>query len=194
MSAKFDLTYSEPILLNIFKHHTEFISYYIDQKSGGNDSYENIADELKYIGNSLTDLYYGPLSPLEISGEIIELLKSEKSLTINRYKKFLAVEGSNYRIIELSDTSKWVLRLGLDSQRFVHIHPGKHTPYTTRVRALTLKSAILFCIYIKRENKYIYDLSILNYVRTEYLKASPQKKLSWDYGVGRTISLLLSSY
>jgi len=194
MREKFDFIYSEPILYNIYKHDAGFISYYIDQKSAGNDSFENIADELKYLGHSLIDLYYGSLSPSEISGEIIDYLKAEQSLTINRYKEFLAADGGDYRTVELSDSSRWVLRHGNDSKRFVHIHPGKHSPYSTRVRALSLKTTILYIIYIRRENCALSDLYVLNYIRTEYLKVSPQKYFSYNYGVGKIIYLLSSNY
>jgi hypothetical protein len=193
MPGKFDLEYSEPILLNVFKHHANFLIRYIDKKSTGDDSYENIADDLKLIGHSLIDVYYGALSPMEISEEIINYLNTKQSLTVTEYKKFLVAGGEDYRIVELSDSSKWILRLGIDTERYVHIHPAKYSSYTERVRAFTLKSAILTIIFKERDNEYMTDLGILNYVRTEYLELSPQKNLSSDNGVGKILNLLKSS-
>ena len=135
-------------------------------------------------------MYYGPLSPFEISEEIIAILKTEESFSYKEYRNYLLDKGSDYRAVELSDSSTWILRLGNNRDTYVHIHPGKYSHHSIRIRALTLKAAIIYIIYTNREKDYMTEIDRLNYVRKEYLKLSPQKNYSWEHGVGKLVKLL----
>lgn len=190
MCEQLNQTIPVPLLFNSIKHHAGFLRNFIKTYAGSSKSLENISKELRYIGHSLTDLYYGSLTPEMIALEVINYLESNHSLELTEYKKFLAAENTYYKIVELSDSSNWVLRRGNDTERFVHIHPGKHTVNTIRVRALTLKSAILVNISLKKSNLLFADLKLVNQIRTKYLNESPQKHFSYNYGVGKIISLL----
>ena len=43
----------------------------------------------------------------------------------------------------MPDGSAWVLRQGEEGGRYVHVHPGRRTPPTLRVRATVLKTAVM---------------------------------------------------
>ena len=54
--------------------------------------------------------------------------------------------GGGYGLVTLpADGSVWTLRLGVADGRYVHLHPGRHTPHTVRVNAATLKTAVMAC-------------------------------------------------
>ena len=193
MCGQLNQTIPVPLLFNSIKHHAGFIKYFIITKSNSSESLETVSKELTIVGHSLTDLYYGSLTPAMIAREIIDYLESKSVSGIDGYKLFLAAESGEYSITGLSDSSNWVLRLGNDGERFVHIHPGKYTVNTKRVRALTLKSAILATIFLKRNKLLVANLNLVNQIRTKYLMESPQKYFSYNYGVGKIINLLNQS-
>src|SRR5439155_910547 len=60
------------------------------------------------------------------------------------------VEGQGgYGILTFpEDESRWVLRLGDEGDRYVHVHPGRWTPATLRVRANVLKTAVMVLAYV----------------------------------------------
>ena len=88
------------------------------------------------------DLYLGSLNPRQISNEIINKIKNFGLYTYIKYRKWLSEEGKQYKQIDLSDTSVWMLRFGNEKDRYIHIHPGRYSPNTMRVKAKTLKTAI----------------------------------------------------
>ena len=82
----------------------------------------------------------------------------------------------DYKKITLSDSSVWIVKPGNDQNRYLHLHPGKKSPHTVRVRAGTLKTvlALFYFAPSKFDNK---NLQFVNDVRTRYLNLSPIKSL-----------------
>lgn len=136
------------------------------------------------------DLYFGSLSPFFISESIIKFLRSLDVLSKNNYGNWLKAEGNDYRLFRLTDNSIWTLRFGVAHARYVHIHPGRKSPNTIRVRALTLRTAIFVLGLGKiNKNKQI-NVEIINTLRKKYLIGPPLKKFSYDSGLGKILNLL----
>ncbi len=166
-----------PVLLNCWKHHAGFIKSKIKEYNGQSEIHsEHLREKILLIGGSLMDLYLGALAPSEIAGSIVDYLDQQKFSGIDNYRKWLRGEGKNYREVEISDQSRWTLRLGEKQERYIHIHPSRYSPHTIRVRSSSLKSAILFCVLNSGETANI--LSHINGIRKEYLDLPPLKNLN----------------
>jgi hypothetical protein len=178
-----------PLTFNCWKHHAGFIKKQIEFYRGEKIAVEELQQALLVIGESQMDLYVGKLSPHKICNEIIFKLKSKGVLVFENYKKWLFEKRSEYKLIEISDSSVWTLRLG-NQERYVHIHPGRYSPFTLRVKALTLKTAIAVLI-IKHEKSFpLMDTLQINEVRKEILNSPPVKKITSNSAVVRVINIL----
>jgi hypothetical protein len=82
------------------------------------------------------------------------------------------------------DGSRWVLRLGDETGRYVHVHPARRAPHTRRVRANVLKTAILVPADAAVHGGDPFDIARINQVRGQYLGLSPIIKLEPDEGLG----------
>jgi hypothetical protein len=177
-----------PINLNCWKHHGGFIKKQIESVKEIKD-----LDQLKVyllkIGESQMDLYFGEYSPVKISEEILDYLHSKKPLSSRQYQDWLSKDGKEYQLFELKDKSIWTLRLGENSERYVHVHPGRYSPKTVRVKATTLKTAIfLLCFEQLGDIKY-FETETVNDIRRKYLDEPPLKSFSKASGLGRLIDL-----
>jgi hypothetical protein len=180
-----NITIPLPILLNCWKHHAGFIKGEVQVKS----EYE-ILGELKTIGDSLMDLYIGSLSPHDISVQVVEQLKEQNVFEKDAYTSWIETANDRYRMIALSDNSKWTLRLGDDEKRYVHIHPGRYSHHTVRVRSLSLKTAIAVLVWTTIHGGDALDIFIINKVRREWLGEPPVKSVSMNEGLGKLIMVL----
>jgi hypothetical protein len=151
------------------------------------------AREIICIGENLTDMYIGKLTPKEITEEVVQILHSELITEKKRYRHWLHADRKDYRIINLSDSSRWALRWGEDEDKFVHIHPAKKSKYTVRVRGLTLKTALLALSWSAINDLYPDDLKTINKVRKRWLDESPVKQINFSSGIGRIIAVLSCS-
>lgn len=189
MNNRKDFDAESPVLLNCWKHHKEFIQYRIRRVvMEGEDAFQIPPSQLVTIGNSLLDLYTGLLNPYDISIQIKSELKKRSIVRKQSYEKWIKDSKNNYQTIYLPDSSFWTLRLG-QKERYIHIHPGRYSPHSTRVRALTLKTAITVLAWSKIHKSSPFNINIINHVREEILKASPVKTVSKKYGLGKVISL-----
>jgi hypothetical protein len=91
----------------------------------------------------------------------------------------------------LSDGSRWVLRLGNEPDRYVHIHPGRYADNTRRVRANVLKTAALALAYVGVHGGRPSERAVVDAVRRQYLTLAPiGQELNDDQGLGAIIQLL----
>jgi hypothetical protein len=97
---------------------------------------------LNTIGGNLLDVYTGRLTPEQIATEVIEHQELVAISNCADYSSWLQQGNAGYRCVMLSDTSRWTLRLGILPQRFIHIHPGRYSAHTVRIRATNLKTAL----------------------------------------------------
>jgi hypothetical protein len=179
-----------PLKFNCWKHHADFIKKQIESYRGERISIKELKKTLLVIGESQMDLYVGKLSPQEICDEIQSRLKSTGLLAFREYKKWLFDMGSEYKLMEISDSSVWTLRLGNEEERYVHIHPARNSPATLRVKALTLKTAIAVLITNYERNSTLIDTLQINTVRKNILNSPPVKKVSSNSAVLRVIKIL----
>lgn len=159
-----------PVLLNCWKHHAGYIRDRI--KQADENSLSELIKQIKVIGDGLMDLYYGNMSPGEISRFILSEIKPD--ITKEGYLEWIKNSGKDFRILSINDGSVWTLRYSENDERFIHIHPGRYSPLTLRVKASTLKTAITAAGWKIIHNQEP-DLKIINLLRTEYLSLSPVK-------------------
>jgi hypothetical protein len=96
--------------------------------------------------------------------------------------------GGGFRSITLSDTSEWILREGADPEAYVHIHPGRYSPHTFRVKATSLKIAVC-AIYLDGKPNSL-DTAFINNIRTGILNLSPVKEYVSTSSTARMIRKL----
>ncbi len=177
-----------PFNLNCWKHHAGFIANQIN-KIKKEEELESLPAILLKIGESQMDLYLGKLTPLQITDFTKKLLKEQNVIEYESYKQWLFSEGKEYRLITLPDNSTWTLRMGNQKENYIHIHPGRYSTHTIRVRALTLKTAVFVMAYLTIYKISSPDLQLINSVRKEFLKAEPVKSLSSTSGLKRLINV-----
>jgi len=182
-----------PILLNVWKHHAGAIRHQITAViRAGTDSLSRLTAELRVIGTDLMDLYTGTLSPAAIATDLLRQLSSEIEVEPAAYRRWLEGAGG-FRLLTMDqDQSRWVLRLGESRERFVHIHPGRGSPQTRRVRANVLRTAILVLAHAGIVGSDPLDVKLIDAVRRE-LDLPPVGRLATDRGLTEVIQLLRAS-
>ncbi len=168
----------EPITFNPVKHHYRFLLQQINKWRFL--EWQEVEEELRAIGNNLLDLYLGDLSTNAICNETLLFFEAHKLLDRETFLKWIDHPG--YKKIQLSDESQWVIKKGDDFSRYLHIHPGKNSIHTIRVRATTLKTVIAVKIQLADENG-LPPLNEVNRIRTEFLNLSPVKNLQQGKGI-----------
>jgi hypothetical protein len=177
-----------PINFNCWKHHTGFIIKQIKSVSEIKEL-EELKSYLLKIGESQMDLYFGDYSPTEVSDQILNLLGRKKIFSLEQYKDWLVKNRKGYQLLKLIDKSVWTLRLGENTERYIHLHPGRHSPQTVRVKATTLKTAILCLCLVNAGQTETIETVTINEIRKKYLNEPPIKSFISASGLGRMISL-----
>ena len=181
-----------PVNLNCWKHHAAFIKKRVNTAVSEKKTWTGIQKTLLVIGGSQMDIYLGKLSSVQIADEIkSELIKIKKS-EFPEYKNWLHDAGKDFKLHQLSDKSIWTLRLGNDKERYIHIHPGRYSPLTIRVKSSTLKTFIITEIFSAQNEVKEYELSFINQIRYKYLNLPPLKSLSSSSGLLRLKSVFKS--
>jgi hypothetical protein len=152
------LSIPEPILFNPLKHHLGFIREYINYNIESGD--HPIIKELKHLGGSVMDVYSGAMTPNEICEELVFFLKTKKLSKKTSFSNWAGKEPKTFKTICLSDGSQWILKYYNHKQRYVHSFPARLSPHTFRIKANTLKSAILYQIYIGKDFISEEDLNV----------------------------------
>lgn len=181
-----------PILLNTWKHHAGTLRWRIrEAAAAGPAALDGLARNLVVLGTVLMDLYLGDLSPRAIGEGVLALLRRENYLPLAAYRAWIEA-GGGYRTVTLvEDGSQWVLRLGDEAGRYVHVHPARWVPKTCRVKANVLKTASMVRAYTAVHGGDPLDLALVNRVRRDYLGLAPLgRDLAGDQGIGQTIQLL----
>src|SRR5262245_15779815 len=150
-----------------------------------------MGSRLAVLGTKLMDLYTGTLPPAEIGRLVLDRLAAEGRLAAGPYAAWLEGQGG-YAVVELSaDGSRWVLRHSADPARYVHLHPGRWSPHTVRVRANVLKTAFLALVHAGLSGGDPMGRAVINAVRREFLGlppvgADPEEEV----GLGAVLALL----
>jgi hypothetical protein len=191
LERSFILEVPAPVLMNPWKHHARFLQRRINQLIlEGVRSLEHLPTELLVLGHGLMDLYLGEILPHAIASTIIDQLNRDDHFELERYYSWIDLNGG-YRVLELEDTSKWVMRCGDDADRYLHVHPGRWSPLTCRVRANAIKTAIVALTLAGIQGTDPTDIDVINKARVEYLDLSPVgKDVNESEGLGAVIRLL----
>ena len=179
-----------PVAFNPFKHHLGCLKAAADEWR--KLQWSEVEKNLLLIGSNVTDFYYGSLSVKEICSEFVQFAKEYNLNSPEELDEWLLPYG--YRKVTLTDNSVWVVRQGINPERFFHIHPAKYSPYTIRVRGTTLKTVsglYLTGIDIQDEKSL---LSEVNRVRTEKLGLSPVKSLQKGRGILKILDMFNSEF
>lgn len=148
-----DIHIPGPLLFNPLKHYLPFIrNYTVSRAMPANDPrLKELTREIKHIGTCVMDIYKGSLSLEEISQEVIGFLESNRLKSHSGYMAWTGTGYNDFRIISLSDTSRWTLKYHSNETRYVHIFPARSSPHVFRTKANTLKSAVLYLIAIGKD-------------------------------------------
>ncbi|MFA0963215.1 hypothetical protein AB9P05_15535 [Roseivirga sp. BDSF3-8] len=171
-----------PIIFNRWKHYWQ---HYIAVLNGEvHISPQQFFQGLKLTGDNLMDMYEGPLTEGVLREEVLACLEVQDCLAPLKYDEWIG-QGRGYQSLTLSDGSHWVLRRGHHWGAYIHIHPGRYSPHTFRVKSTSLKTATAFLFLHPDQN--VPSLHLLNDVRQRYLNLSPLK----DDRAGTAIFLLI---
>lgn len=150
MSKYFNIP--EPFQFNPLKHLLAFSREFVSDWSEGNSPDNTfLMKELKHIGTSVMDIYTGSLSTDNLVKEISDYLNSNKLSGHEAFSEWTGIKHNDFRIIALSDSSQWTLKYHNDEFRYVHFFPARESAHTLRVKANTLKSALLYLIIIGKD-------------------------------------------
>jgi hypothetical protein len=162
----------EPFVFNPLKHHLGYIKDFINSRIDGTSAGDtDLVRELRHIGTSVMDVYTGPLTITAICAEIHRSLSEKKLLQIESFAQWTGIKRNSYKIMILSDNSRWTLKFHKDDHRYVHFFParnpcryGMHNVSTGiatafRVKSNTLKSALLYIIMIGKDLVTADDLN-----------------------------------
>lgn len=189
MTSEFKLTdIPPPVTFNPHKHHLEFLKKQV--KSWQNLPWPEVEKDLLLIGTNLIDLYSGKLSIEEIGRQCLNFAEKEGLASAEKLQNWL--QPKEFRKIKLSDNSEWVIKQGVDSDRFLHIHPAKYSPFTARVRGTTLKTVVALKVLTEQTQNQL-KLQLVNEIRSKKLGLSPVKTLEKGKGISRIWSLFNSS-
>lgn len=161
-----------PVTFNPYKHHFRFL---LDEVKCWNTP-EQINEKLLPIGNNLTDFYLGELSVSTICNECKAYFEKQKIGEQSTFSKWMG--KSAWKKISLSDDSDWLIKMGDQKERYIHLHPAKFSKHTIRVRATTLKTVLaLVATSTAKSESAGTNLLAVNKVRTQILGLSPVKSL-----------------
>jgi len=178
----------KPIAFNCWKHHLGYIKSALISNDSFNVNHLYIHEIIQFIGECPIDFYYGSLDPNSISNQIISQIESKFALNVDDYKEWIFSEGSDYKNVFLSDGSNWTLRLGINDDRYIHIHPSRYSKKTIRVKSSTLKTALAYYYHYGLLDDQI-SVEKVNYIRRKFVKLPPFKSTSPLVAVSRITAL-----
>jgi hypothetical protein len=175
----------EPFQFNPLKHHLAYIKNFF-LREPETHAEKDLIREIKHLGSSVMDVYTGQLKIEEIINEVGSFLSSSELLSIEKFPSWTGTNYSDFKIITLSDGSQWTLKFYQGGSRFVHLFPARSSPHTFRIKANTLKSAILYVLIIGKD--YITG-DDLNRTR-EIAGLSPVKEIAETEAISEMIEIL----
>jgi hypothetical protein len=144
----YEFQISPPFLFNPLKHHLGVLKEFIltNQSIHGSVPDDSVIKAIKHLGGSVMDIYTGKLSVPEILTGTKDFLEEKKIIERSSFLGWAGRDINGYRIIELSDESHWTLKFHNSETSYIHIFPARYSPHSFRVKANTLKSAVLYII------------------------------------------------
>jgi hypothetical protein len=178
----------EPFQFNPLKHHLSFMREFIDLRLPEHHLADrsDLVKDIKHIGTSVMDVYTGSLSLNEIIDQTEYFLNTNDLADENRFSGWTGKDFDDFRLMTLSDSSLWILKYRNSRERYVHLFPARMSPHSFRVKANTLKSAIIFMILIGKDYISVAELNRARY----FLGLSPVKETSDVEAITEMIEIL----
>ncbi len=156
-----EYTIPEPFRFNPLKHHLEYIRGFVTGMIPGNpySTETGLASQLRHLGGSVMDVYYGTMTIEQICAELHRLMKLGGHDSMESFAGWAGSSHDSFRLLTLNDGSVWTLKYHNDHRRYAHIFPSRMSPFTFRVKANTLRSAITYYIYIGKDYISADDLN-----------------------------------
>jgi len=176
-----------PYRFNPWKHHLQWVCYHIETAlKSGEPLEEEIISSIKAINSNQVDIYRGTLSAQEIIQFMdIELHKSG----VYAKADFTAwLDKNKFQLLTLKDMSIWVIREGLNDERYIHFHPARNSPNTARIHGNAWKTAIV--AKLMETNPSEMNLFLINELRKTTLNLSPIKDLRGSERLQKAFDLL----
>jgi len=164
----------KPFQFNPLKHHLQYIKEFCLFYKKQND-FEQLKESLKTIGHSITDIYTGSLTVVNITDEIEFYLSDSRIIDKDRFYCFINGLEKKFINIKISDDSSWTLTLSKEDECYVHLHPARNSINLIRTSCNALKTAIIMEIFLEENSKT--DLEKLNLYRYNYCSLSPLKMI-----------------
>ena len=186
MSLKYQIP--EPLLFNPLKHYLPYIREYTDSKMEkevypGSKAFFH---DIRQLGRCVMDIYTGELGMNAIFTETKNYLELNGTSGKDAFSKWVGTQYNDYRLITLSDDSQWTLKYSANETKYVHIFPARASRYTFRVKANSLKSALLYLVLIGKD--FITEAD-LNKSRA-LVRLSPIKDITEAEAVTKIIEIL----
>lgn len=173
MSEETDIPF--PVRFNPFKHHRNYILSVLESASP-----KVIINLLDPVCNNYIDIYTGTMTPEAIGHEVIDILKSKRVFQEDDFTRWVASKNG-YRKITLEDRSEWIVRKSNEAERYIHLHPARNGPFTTRFKGSTLKTAYLLKTSFSGSPETL-SMEKVNRKRMQ-IGLSPVKKLDRSKGI-----------
>jgi len=179
---------SSAIRFNALKHHLGFLSETFNRWRNAEPS--SILIDLYELGANQFDIYTGTLTVEQIIEQTSDILAETGITNKVSLKKWIGNAG--YREVFLDDQSKWIIRIGADAVKYIHIHPARNQACVIRIKANHLKVAILVLLENQQpETENITNATnYINRIRKELIGLSPVRSLSESRKIIDTIGFL----
>jgi hypothetical protein len=182
-----------PVLFNAWKHHAGALRRRIGEiRQAGPEALATLPEQLLVMGTELMDLYVGPRLPGDIAARVLGMLEAEGKLAPEVYRPWVEQAGGYRTLTFPEDNTVWVLRAA-DEEHYVHLHPGRWTPDTRRVRANVLKTAVLVLAHVAVHGGDPRDVKLVNRLRADHLGLSPMREILGEQGLDLVLNLLQGS-
>lgn len=174
------------ILLHALKHHYASVLDFIVQHR--NRPLYTLLPQVKSLGASQFDMYTGALPVADLKAAIIAWLAQHGHADARSYYQWITA-GKGHRTIVLPDESAWTLRF-VQREDFVHVHPARYSPFTIRIKANAMKTAVLYLLAVEQYQRV--EIPEMNNLRKTWLDLSPLPVSGMPDELAKVFSLLVS--
>ncbi len=181
-------TIPEPFMFNVLKHHKGSVQSFARHYSKNGLSEASAVLNIN-MSNLMMDFYTGSLGHESICNEIKENLISRNLYEQADFLHWVRQVNKKFRSAKISDGSTWILLLGRDKGRYLHVHPARDSRHALRFRSLAFKTAVLMLIAGVSPVANDFE-SQVNSLRTEFLGASPVGGIHSMKNIKRIFELL----
>lgn len=183
-------TVPHPVLFNAWKHHAGWVRERIALAAdGGQDGVSAVASAVVVCGTKLMDFYLGDLTPWAVGESALAHLQRLGKREFPAFRDWLAPQGG-FSGFTAPDGSRWILRAGDEAGRYVHLHPGRYSPYTARVPGLTLKTAVVTLALARHTGADPLSVAVVNDARKRFLALPPVATVDPANGLGEVLRWL----